>query len=393
MSSQQPGIISSLHSAQGNSQPFLLFACLPGEIRLEIWRCSMQRERIIHVELTSIDENVDKRYANVNHLQRPTIEEAKYKLLVNGWQVLSKFLRVNSESRQEALRFYRVHIPCWFQGKGGEEQRQVLYINPEYDFILPVPRTLTPGILTDFLYDLKAYDPKDIGLVNLAINRCCELDDSFGDFWTDVTRVSDEPARTAVKDILSQIKEIFFVAMCDPESMGACLDADEMPTYINKSYPTAAHTATFDRVGLDPRPVIQDLGCKFIVDKLPIISETWWDRMLQKWGVQNGGPVEFRVLIAIQYNQVKSQVNENGVYTYAEYVHDTSTNMKEHLSNPVKDHEGKHPVDSTEGPGVMDRSFGFWLFPVEILRTIGLETEFNFEGLGPELALQSSPRS
>lgn len=383
MSSQQPGIISSLHSAQGNSQPFPLFACLPGEIRLEIWRCSMQRERIIHVELTSIREKVLERYANINHLQRPTIEEAKYKLLVNGWQVLSKFLRVNSESRQEALSFYRIHIPCWFRGKGEEERRQILHINPEYDFILPVPRTLTSGILTDFLYDLKAYDPNGIGLVNLAINRLSPLDRSFGEFWTDVTEVSDEPARTAMKDTLSQIKEIFFVTMSSCVRMGACLNVDEVPTYINTSYPTAARTATFDRVGLDPRPVIQDLSYKFIVDKLPTFSRGWWDLMLHKWGVQHAQPVEFRVLLAIHPNKVANPCHTNdGVFVY-EY---ETVDIKGRLSNSIEDLARDRPMDSTEGPGVMDRARGFWLFPIEILRR---GTEVDLAGLRPELALQA----
>lgn len=343
----------------------------------------MQRERIIHVELTSIREKVIERYANINHLQRPTIEEAKYKLLVNGWQVLSKFLRVNSESRQEALSFYRIHIPCWFRGKGEEEQRQILHINPEYDFILPVPRTLTSGILTDFLYDLKAYDPNGIGLVNLAINRLSPLDRSFGEFWTDVTEVSDEPARTAMKDTLSQIKEIFFVTMSSCVRMGACLNVDEVPTYINTSYPTAARTATFDRVGLDPRPVIQDLSYKFIVDKLPTFSRGWWDLMLHKWGVQHAQPVEFRVLLAIHPNKVANPRHTNdGVFVY-EY---ETLDIKGRLSNSIEDLARERPMDSTEGPRVMDRARGFWLFPIEILRR---GTDVDLAGLRPELALQA----
>ena len=90
-----------------------LFSLLPKEIRLKIWRHALRRQRIIQLRLKS---------HRVQHVVPPTSEQWRgYHILVDGCQVLSKLLRVNRESREEALFFHRVHIRCRFTGGARRE--------------------------------------------------------------------------------------------------------------------------------------------------------------------------------------------------------------------------------------------------------------------------------
>jgi hypothetical protein len=95
---------------------FHLFSDLSLELRWKIWRHALPRERIITVQVYA-------RYYPSEHLlgRSEGIESAEgskqgglqgdYDLIVEGNQVLNKFLRITQESRRVALKFYRVHLP------------------------------------------------------------------------------------------------------------------------------------------------------------------------------------------------------------------------------------------------------------------------------------------
>ncbi|KAG9243285.1 hypothetical protein BJ878DRAFT_127355 [Calycina marina] len=109
--------------------------------------------------------------------------------IVHPSQLHSKFLRLNRESREETLCFSWVHGLCHLRLSLAFEIRfidprtpSVLYFNPEYDFI-HITRIYEPllNILLAFVHDLKAYDPRGLGLFNLALSysalslKCCAM--------------------------------------------------------------------------------------------------------------------------------------------------------------------------------------------------------------------------
>jgi len=103
----------------------------------------------------------------------PTGGSASHIAIVHGGQLYSKCLRVSSESRAAALRFYRVHIPCRLRkldvngfpiiGRG------IFHSNPEFDFLYLTADSPAQETVVDFLYRLKTvHDPQHIGLRNLG---------------------------------------------------------------------------------------------------------------------------------------------------------------------------------------------------------------------------------
>ncbi|KAL9120206.1 MAG: hypothetical protein Q9187_003240 [Circinaria calcarea] len=150
---------------------FPLFPRLPTEISLTIWKYALQHHRLISI--TVIDNDRDGAppwtrnqsfYATKNGL-RNTISGKRYRLSVTTNHRLSPLLRVSCESRQAALQFYRVHIPC---DPDTHDERLSLCLNPEFDF-LHIKTEGFPEILADFVHDAKAYDPLGFGILNLGI--------------------------------------------------------------------------------------------------------------------------------------------------------------------------------------------------------------------------------
>ncbi|KAF4445751.1 Zinc finger ZZ-type and EF-hand domain-containing protein 1 [Fusarium austroafricanum] len=97
----------------------------------------------------------------------PTKEEEEgYAPLVYERSTIGKLFRVNSESRKAAMRFYRVHMPCYYHWKDGEIWRKgILFLRPELD-------TVQLGISKHFALlasDVFTLDSRHVGLVYLAV--------------------------------------------------------------------------------------------------------------------------------------------------------------------------------------------------------------------------------
>jgi hypothetical protein len=159
------------------------FPRLPVELRMSIWLLFLQRHRMIEVSIRAADDEdgttypghdddaQSRFYTHRNYLGR-IVSGRGYTLYIKGRGYATSFsplLWVNSEARQAALGFYRVHLPFPRQAGG-----QVLYLNPEHDVIYVRPEYPPPTVrlrirpdtvLPDFLHDVRAYDPKDQGYV------------------------------------------------------------------------------------------------------------------------------------------------------------------------------------------------------------------------------------
>src|SRR5579862_562593 len=100
---------------RGEDVLFSQFPMLPTELRLRIWQCSVEQHRLVEVEVEPLLGSEDAPLYSTTNALNKLISGRNYTATAQGFQLHSKLLRVNSESRKVALRFYRVHIPCYLQ--------------------------------------------------------------------------------------------------------------------------------------------------------------------------------------------------------------------------------------------------------------------------------------
>ena len=157
--------------AKGTPLSFPHFPRLPIEIAHSIWKQALQQHRLISITVS------DTKWHPVwqtDHLQLEAknglgkVTSGKnYKLRVTTHHALTPLLRTNRESRKAALEFYRVHIPYDRVGYGEE---RCLYLSPEWDFVHVFVETKRhPEVFADFVHDLRAYDPRGVGVLNLGV--------------------------------------------------------------------------------------------------------------------------------------------------------------------------------------------------------------------------------
>ncbi|KAI9035502.1 2EXR domain-containing protein [Aspergillus affinis] len=133
-------IFNYLRTSGNENSTFPSFSLLPPEIRSQIWCHALKRERLIKIYF-------QKDYHFTPQRPKPDGEMPRYQIMVDRRKALSTLLRVNQESRQTALQFYRVKILCKFSYAPEDEyvyeairksvnaKPGVLYFNPEYDFL------------------------------------------------------------------------------------------------------------------------------------------------------------------------------------------------------------------------------------------------------------------
>ncbi|KAI0530394.1 hypothetical protein GGR58DRAFT_493562 [Xylaria digitata] len=208
-SEQHLQIINSVNRAPGS---FLLFPLLPTELRINIWQLSLIRWRLIKIDLApgkdddSLGQDEGPRYKRLNKFGN-NISGIRYQVTAKGQQILSKLLRVNSEARQAALRFYRVHIPCRLVLGDKEENVGILPFNPEFD-ILHIKPGHGDHDFAHFLHDIRAYDIQNIGLVNLALD---------GNGVNNLTRIKlselQFSSQAAFTQTILNLRQMFFISI------------------------------------------------------------------------------------------------------------------------------------------------------------------------------------
>ncbi|CAN8101576.1 unnamed protein product [Discula destructiva] len=356
----------------GKECVFHRFPDLPKELRLQIWETAIPRERLIHVSLKLHQGRryelaaAEPRYLQRNILKKP-ISGERYRAVVEGEKLNSKLLKVSSESRQVALAFYRVHIPVYLTGPTLTERTSLLF-NPEHDFlhieaIDPVKETLI-----DFLWDLKAYDPKDVGLLNLAV-------DLHGFCANDLQYLKRSDLflirqRTALVETLSQLKAVWFINLQSSKGSYKQREHIRAPDHEHGGIiPLAGSMSTFARAGPDPRSGLEDALEQLSmgeIDPREILFR--WRRLLRTWEVEHtNGPVEYRVLVAttaerrrmLRKMKQNYDANSSGLLPGNHGMHG--------LDRPPAWFE-QWRVDQAGARGVV---VGFWLFPIEALGEIG----------------------
>ncbi|KAF2671522.1 hypothetical protein BT63DRAFT_477992 [Microthyrium microscopicum] len=283
---------------------FHSFPKLPTEIRLMIWRHSLQGQRVIRIHLEGF----------------PT------RWTVDGHQVLSKLFRVNREARWAALRFYRVHLACHLKQAGRNDGLEdvpkpiTVHMNPEYDILSISWESCRYAneALVDFIYLLKVkHDPLHIGLVNLAVEchsllgifcRTCSahtLDVQYGgglswlhkdDVLETLSKssiITDRQKREIFIETFSQLREIMFVVQIEDSRRDMF---DGMPdenwahsaghrVRLNPTWPAAPMNPAIQLSQSQVQDVTEGLRQIAIAGLSPKSMFKIWKQMLKKSGI------------------------------------------------------------------------------------------------------------
>lgn len=390
---------------------FHLFPRLVPELRLKIWRLAMARQCIVNIALQRGQEEIisdsasgagSSKWRSMGDPGSPDAA-APCGIFVEGYQLMSKFLRVSRESRHEALSFHLVHIPCRLMSKPMEiglssnfiepedTTLGTLYIHPEYDF-LHISTWFPPQCMTgqrncafffDFIHRLKTvYDPHHVGLLNLAMNS------------NDIDQLASDnlsvPSRQFVES-LNQLHEFFvlFPQGVGRINLGFTTGTSDNDFHFTRSFPIMPLTPVFTRLEQDPRPITEDLKKLNLGDYRNHFSK--WLLLLRKWGATYSNQTCSKFLITHTAHKLHDCVNAE-IWLDRE---DEYWKAPDHGKN-LKLYE-KEDMEAAVKPAL-----GFWLFPID---AFGPYTQFgdpvnwedqralrNLSSHSPELALSSLPQ-
>ncbi|KAH6612914.1 hypothetical protein B0J18DRAFT_460782 [Chaetomium sp. MPI-SDFR-AT-0129] len=266
------------------------FSRLPAELRLHIWKLSLQQHRMIEVDILTIARNDIPQYTNRNHLGR-IISDKNYTRRLRGRESyalsLTPLLRVSHEARAAALSFYHIHLPL--------NTGQVLYLNSEYDVVYARPRHKKHPVgfnylqdhmflLVDFLHDVRAYDHKDHGITRLALDG--QILNSFLDYfqgntWLTPDKLHPTAAASFAAILRHKLHTLFYIVdfRYSARGMGPNPFSSGWRTHFAQSFPIRRRghvVGGFQWFPADPRP-----GVALDLRQVPL----WEDprTMLQGW--------------------------------------------------------------------------------------------------------------
>ncbi|KAI1326129.1 hypothetical protein F5Y16DRAFT_375854 [Xylariaceae sp. FL0255] len=270
-----------------DSFSFSTFPLLPPEIRDEIWQFSLRHPRLINIhiktrgylppgsETTLLD---DERAGDASTNQRPKFEECWQH--VDDVRALSKLMRVNREARACALRFYRVHIPCYLQDRSN---LGILHLNPENDIINIQTNNAVEYIR--FINKLRVNDPLGIGPLNLTVS------DGITMALKDINKLHLESSHFATfVDTLKNLRQVFFVPISKRSGLQFWARYAHVKTRqireIPRSIPLMSATPSYERRVRDPREDINlNAICQIVLYSRSMIEK--WRVILDAWGINH----------------------------------------------------------------------------------------------------------
>jgi hypothetical protein len=309
-----------------------------------------------------------------NGLPVPSMERGKddpaYYPVVQGFQVLSKLFRVTRESREAAMAFYRVRVPCWLTHGLSKSHLWVpgeIYYNPEYDFI---HLRQDNADIVEFICKLKTvYDPRHIGLRNLALCRSVLGGCTQSLHAIDPTSISPETLRT-FRQIISGIEEVWFVSI---QRVGRQVIGHETgwpsisKTSFERSVPITAMPLRFDLIGPDPRAIGNDLSHVHLQN--PRYLYNTWQSVIERLRIEPSR-IQYRFLFTFSpsndeiYNRGDASnwlQKEDDIWT-GKYKGDGPFSFLSLVKTPASETPAfKHENLETAVRPVI----GFWLFPVD----------------------------
>ena len=399
----------------GNDGVFPQFQKLPPELRLAVWKLSAKRHRLLEIEVPHLPDSEDSEGSPASCVDSSSSDEtssgSRYTIAVRGSQLYSKLFRVNRESRQAALEFYRVQLPCLLQtypkDRWQSPVQMILYFNPEYDFVRPFQDHTNTRLLVDFIHSLKAHDPQHVGLVNMAL----DYNDVNG--LLSLADTGDVHEQTILADTLSHLREVIWMldshagrGILGPlQGYQGILDMDGVGVRFNHSMPVRPMTLAFDLLEQDPRAIGSELEFVATDAGRPRQIPIMWQELMDKCKIQKDKQPRARILFA--YEVLSSEQHIVDGKTAKQFLRNEEDNwlgVQRKWYQTVIKHAGKVPV---EGPQELSHAtrpaIGFWLFPAEAFGGVdggvggvdggvggdvsGTRRVFDLRGHWPQLAL------
>lgn len=429
-------VINPNPSDESEDAVFTLFAKLVPELRMRIWEESLEGDRLVKIRVEpppgyvesspnspesppddsptpSIDsfrpsvgqplespqpstgqpgdsEDIPL-YSTANCLDK-LISGRNYTATVDGSQIHSKLLHINRESRSVALKFYRVHLPCYFETKNSPHSglKATLYLNPESDFIHLKSNKPVEYTFVDFLHDVKAYDPQDVGIVKLALSS------SGMSHLQSLTSISEGVAKLTFVQCLSRLREIIWMAHSHTGRaiMGPIQGVTETGTVFNHSMPVKSITPRFDLLLRYPISIGPELKYVLTASSDPRQMRVQWQQFLTKWNIHPARPARERVAFAYEVPEYWRQVSDlQSARLSLEEEEQSWLVAQSRWELAAGRSVGKVPIEGPEELAKAVRpAIGFWLFPVEALGGLvgdfsRIKKIFDMTGHWPELAL------
>ncbi|CEJ90873.1 hypothetical protein VHEMI06626 [[Torrubiella] hemipterigena] len=361
--------------APNQDSKFHLFPLLPKELRQKIWTHALDRRRIIHLTL---HDTVYSHQTNDDVEGTTTFPEngETFWPTADGHQTMSKLFRVNSDSRQAALMFYRVRLPCKLRTTGGLMKWGILYFNPELDFLRITPIFLVKDTLFNFMYHLKTtYDPYGVGLLNLVITG---NDLTGNDFRLIDPSDIDRGSKVAFTQIMTNLRQVIFYSAIrvGRQILGFHNGVPTSEIVYNRSFPIEAKVPTFERLPRDPRTIGQDLKHVFIGMNENRSQILVWYQMLKAWGI-SAPQIQYKWHIAFQPPESEHVLDCASANAFMQKEEDRWNGVEQPVHpmfESIRASGYKFPVGA-ESEKYKDEdletavkpAFGFWLFPVDVL--------------------------
>lgn len=278
---------------------------------------------------------------------------------------MSKLLRVSSEAREVALRFYRVRIPCRLASAPEDVSERnfhhgirpgTLYFNPEYDFLQVNIASEVGDCLVEFLHYLKTvYDPIGVGLLNLAADL-----NNIGSFKESDMEDIESPSKESFLATINQLQEVFILhkLAVGRRNTGLLGGMTVNDVFFNGSLPIMPLHPHFERLGTDPRPIKQDLARVYLGNSSPPEALDRWRIALMQWGL-DPDQSQAKVSYLVAFSQGGG---EDAVYdreTATRWLQKEYEMWEEELMRRllVKEPEVLE--------NVVTPALGFWLFPAD----------------------------
>ncbi|KAH7304663.1 hypothetical protein B0I35DRAFT_444712 [Stachybotrys elegans] len=129
------------------------------------------------------------------------------------------------------------------------------------------------GLLVDFLVDFKAYDPKNIGVLQLALNQ-----KSFQKLHSITAESIPKQAQPPLASTLVNLRSIWAACLlhCGARTMiGFLSGTRNYETKLNRSMPIFSFAPEFELLESDPRAIEPDLGRTTVFRHPKRMKEAW----------------------------------------------------------------------------------------------------------------------
>ncbi|KAF5538370.1 hypothetical protein FMEXI_9468 [Fusarium mexicanum] len=335
---------------------FRLFARFPGDIRWLVWQHYLSHERWIDITLRPGSFTIERR-DQANH--------QNYEIILDHRWKISKLFRTTSESRKAASAFYRVQLPCWYERKDKSMVNSTLYVCPELDTLMLNSLEVFEG----FAHDLWTYDPRRVGLVNLALRVGCPK-------YAIKSPIIQSSDVSVLREGLSRVERLTMMNQRGIKKPDWDLPPGPSNTWRSKqAVPIRGSIQSFNRLPCDPRLRDEHLRRVFLGYWDPRHSFNHWFKILSNLGVQH----EHKVIY--QFGSRRGAwISHRDRYfptisdrkTAAEWVRRDNDELRKWFESfyqsPELECQIDHGITRLFEPSPQP-VIGFWLFPMESVFT------------------------